>query len=94
MNNIKEYKEKLVEEGFKHVFEWRDNSGTKYDRHAHKDRVSFYLIEGDLTFEFDDEKVHIQATARYDVTPGREHSAIVGKNGAYYVVGEMTEGDS
>ncbi|MCB9820496.1 hypothetical protein H6790_00945 [Candidatus Nomurabacteria bacterium] len=94
MRNIKQYKEKLVDEGFKHVFEWRDRPGTIYEIHAHKDRVSFYLLDGDLTFEFDDEKVHIQAPTRYDVAPGREHSAIVGKNGAYYVVGEMIEGDS
>ncbi len=88
-------KEILKKENFIHIYDWSDNPGTIYEKHSHKDRVTLFIIQGDVTFSFNDGSTkNIKHGDRFDVPPGLEHSASVGKNGCVYVVGEMIEGDS
>jgi quercetin dioxygenase-like cupin family protein len=86
--------EALKSEGFPIVYGWTDEPNTKYDKHKHEDRVSFYLLKGDVTFDFSGEKKTVAVGERFDVPVGREHKAIVGDAGAEYVVGAMKENDS
>ncbi len=87
-------KRKLSDEGFTHVYDWRDEPGTTYPPHAHKGKVTFYLTEGNLVFDFEGEKKEVKAGERFDVPVGKIHSATVGPNGATYIVGEEIKGDS
>jgi quercetin dioxygenase-like cupin family protein len=87
-------KHKLTDEGFPHVYEWHDDAGTKYPAHAHKDKVSMYILGGGLMFQFGDEEVNLKEGDRFDVPPGKEHTAVVGANGCDFLVGEMIDGDS
>ncbi len=87
-------KQKLAEEGFPHIYEWHDEAGTIYPLHEHKDTVGMYILAGDLIFQFGDEEIALKEGDRFDVPPGKEHTAIVGKNGCDFLVGEMIEGDS
>ncbi len=87
-------KKKLEEEGFPYVYEWHDELGTKYPAHAHKDKVSMYILSGGLTFYFGQEVIELKAGDRFDVPPEKEHSAVVGAEGCDFLVGEMIEGDS
>ena len=38
--------------------------------------------------------LHLKKGDRFDVIPGKSHTAQVGPNGCRYVVGEMIKGDS
>ena len=88
------FRKKLIDEGFKHVYEWTDKPGTDYPKHNHKDKVSFYITAGSLTFSFGDKNIELKTGDRFDVPPGKEHSAKVGPQGCSFVVGEMIEDDS
>ena len=82
-------------EGFVHIFEWEDGPNTVYEEHAHQDRVTMFILRGGVTFMFEDGEIKsLQPGDRYDVTPQRKHTAIVGPEGRAYMVGEMIEGDS
>jgi quercetin dioxygenase-like cupin family protein len=92
--NTEELRQKLSDEGFLYIYEWRDEPGTEYPAHAHKGAVSMYILDGGLTFWFGEEKIEAQAGERFDVPVGKEHIAKVGPNGCTFLVGEMIEGDS
>ncbi len=91
--SIELIKQKLTAEGFAHIYEWTDSPGTVYPEHAHKGRVSFYVVEGSVTFSRGIDKT-VSAGERFDVPVGILHSAIVGQKGCVFVVGEEIEGDS
>ena len=88
------YKKQLEAEGFKHIYEWTDASNTEYKEHSHKDKVSFFLTDGDLTMTIGGKTHVIKSGERMDVPVGVAHSAKVGANGCTFIVGEMIEGDS
>lgn len=85
---------KFDEEGFASVYEWSDPAGTVYPAHAHAGRVSLFVTDGSITFDFEGEKREVKANERFDVPVGKPHSAVVGPGGAIYIVGEMVEEDS
>jgi len=87
-------KQQLEKDGFKHIYEWKDEAGTNYPPHKHKDKVTLYIVDGGLTFYFDKQAVEVKKGERFNVPPGKEHTAKVGPDGCFYVVGEMIEGDS
>jgi len=91
---MKTIKQQLLDEGFKNVYEWRDEPGTDYAAHQHKDKVSLYIVDGGLSLFIDNKTVELKRGDRFDVPPGKQHTAKVGKEGCVYVVGEMIEGDS
>jgi quercetin dioxygenase-like cupin family protein len=84
----------LEDEGFPFVYEWQDTPGTVYAPHAHTGKVALCITDGSITFDIDGEKKELTAPTRFDVPVGVIHSAVVGPQGALYIVGEMTEGDS
>jgi mannose-6-phosphate isomerase-like protein (cupin superfamily) len=88
-------KEILQSEGFVHIYEWKDLPNTVYEKHSHKDKVTLFIVAGDVTFTFSDGTMKsVYENERFDVPVLKEHSAVVGINGCSYVVGEMIEGDS
>lgn len=92
--NKEDLKKKLIEEGFIYIYEWHDEPGTEYAAHAHKGKVSLYILNGGLTFWFGDEEVVLREGDRLDVPIGKEHTAKVGDGGCDFLVGEAIEGDS
>ncbi|MES2953655.1 MAG: cupin domain-containing protein [Patescibacteria group bacterium] len=92
--SLENYKEILQKEGFNHIYEWSDEPGFVYEKHAHKDRVTFYVVSGDLEFCLPDTTFHLKEGERFDVPVGVEHTAKVGECGCLFVVGEMVKGDS
>jgi quercetin dioxygenase-like cupin family protein len=85
---------KFEEEGFTHVYDWDDAPGTVYEAHAHKGKVSLFVTDGSITFDFEGEKREVKAGERFDVPIGAVHSAVVGPQGWLVVVGEEIKGDS
>ncbi len=88
------FKQKLVDKGFPHIYEWHDEAGTEYQAHAHKGAVSMYILDGGLTFRFGQEEKILNKGDWFDVPIGKEHTAKVGEQGCTFLVGEMIEGDS
>ena len=88
------YIAQLESEDFKHIYEWQDAPGTVYEAHTHTGKVTIFLTDGSVIFDFEGEKKELVAPVRFDVPVGKNHSAIVGPQGAIYIVGEMIEGDS
>lgn len=85
---------KFEDEGFASVYEWQDPAGTIYERHAHKGKVSLFVTDGSVTFDFSGEKKEVKANERFDVPIGLPHSAVVGPHGWIVIVGEEIDGDS
>jgi quercetin dioxygenase-like cupin family protein len=75
------------------VYEWQDAPGTTYEEHAHQGKVTLYVTDGSITFDFEGIKKEVVAGERFDVPIGKKHSAIVGPRGAIYIVGEEIEGN-
>ncbi len=92
MNKIQAI-EILTSEGFPIVYEWIDKPGTIYDNHNHQGKVSFYVMDGSVTF-FGGIQRTVSAGERIDVPVGIDHSAIVGEQGCTYIVGQEIEGDA
>lgn len=85
----------LKSEGFRYIYEWHDEPHVEYPAHTHKGKVSLFIGNGDITFQFSDGLVHtVRKGQRFDVPVGVSHTAMVGEIGCDYVVGEMIEGDS
>ena len=85
---------KFESEGFQSVYEWQDAAGTVYEEHAHQGKVSLFVTDGSVTFDFAGVKKEVKANERFDVPIGKKHSAIVGPQGWIVIVGEEIEGDS
>ena len=85
---------KFESEGFQSVYEWQDAAGTVYAEHFHQGKVSLFVTDGSITFDFAGVKKEVKANERFDVPVGAKHSAIVGPQGWIVIVGEEIEGDS
>lgn len=85
---------KFEEEGFSSVYEWSDPAGTVYEAHSHHGKVSLFVTDGSITFDFSGQKHQVKANERFDVPIGKEHSAVVGSQGWICIVAEEIKGDS
>lgn len=88
-----ELKKTLRREGFPFVYVWSDKPNTLYPLHKHQGKVTFFVIDGDVTFTHGIGK-KISKGQRFDVPIGVEHTAIVGADGCMFVYGEEIEGDA
>lgn len=86
--------QKFEDEGFPSVYEWQDPAGTVYEEHTHQGKVSLFVTDGSVTFDFSGEKKEIIQSQRFDVPAGAPHSAIVGPQGWIAIVAEEIPGDA
>jgi hypothetical protein len=87
------YMQQFEEEGFASVYEWQDPAGTVYPEHSHEGKVSIFVTDGSITFDFSGEKKEILAPRRFDIPPNTPHSAVVGSAGWIAIIGEEIESD-
>lgn len=94
--SIKHFREEFLKEGFRHIYEWRDEADVVYPEHAHEDMVSFIVLQGSIYITFSDKNntIEVKKGERFDVPPGKVHSAYAGPEGCSYLVAEMIEGDA
>lgn len=88
------YIQLFEKEGFASVYEWQDKPGTVYPAHSHKGKVSLFVTDGSIVFDFDGETKEVVANERFDVPVGATHSAVVGEQGWIVIVGEEIDEDS
>lgn len=80
-------------EGFDNVYEWQDPAGKVYEKHDHKGKVSIFVTDGSITFDFGIEKNVVGQNERFDIPVEAPHSAVVGPQGCIMIIGEMTAED-
>ncbi|QQG39630.1 MAG: cupin domain-containing protein [Candidatus Aenigmatarchaeota archaeon] len=92
---MKGFEKELKDEGFVHVYEWTDKPHTKYPAHKHRGKVSFYILKGSITMNFEDGRAaNLKKGDHMKVPMGVTHTAEVGPAGCTFIVGEEIEGDS
>lgn len=84
----------LEKENWPHIYEWQDKPGAIYHEHCHQGRVVLYVTEGSIDLTIADVTHRLKTGDRLDVPPDTPHTAVVGPDGAQFVVGEEIEGDS
>ncbi len=87
-------KEQLKQEGFSFVYEWHDTPGKVYPLHEHQNKVAIIVVHGEVAFDFGGEKKVVRKGERFDVPPKTKHTAVVGKDGCDFIVGEVVENDA
>ena len=54
------YIKKFEAEDYPSVYEWQDPAGTIYEPHSHKGKVSLFVTDGSITFDFGDYKKEVK----------------------------------
>ena len=75
------------------IYEWTDAPNAIYENHKHEGKVSFFVVDGSVTFSGGINKT-VSKWERFDVPVGIEHSAVVSDQGCTYIVGQEIEGDA
>lgn len=91
--NIEEYRNKLKSEGFPLIYIWEDEANTVYEEHSHKGKVSFYVLEGEVSFS-GGITATVRSGERIDVPINVLHSAKVGAAGCKYLVAQDLDSDT
>ncbi len=86
--NEKEWERKLREEGFTHVFVWRDDANVFYPDHTHSGTTAHIILEGEMTLTTEGKTRTYRVGDRCDVAANGVHSAKMGPTGCKYIVGE------
>jgi mannose-6-phosphate isomerase-like protein (cupin superfamily) len=83
------FEQQLRREGFCHVFTWRDGPGAFYSDHTHPVETAHVILEGEMTLTCGrSTRTYTAGERPPDVPAGAVHSARMGPQGCYYLVGE------
>jgi hypothetical protein len=79
----------LRQEGFRHVYVWRDGANAFYSDHTHAVDTAHIILEGEMTLTCGGTTETYAAGERPpDVPAGAVHSARMGPSGCCYLIGE------
>jgi mannose-6-phosphate isomerase-like protein (cupin superfamily) len=83
------FERQLKEEGFRHVYVWRDAANAFYSDHVHPVETAHIILDGEMTLTCGGSTRTYKAGERPpDVPAGAVHSARMGPNGCQYLIGE------
>jgi quercetin dioxygenase-like cupin family protein len=86
MNSLEQ---QLHDEGFRHVYVWRDGPHAAYPDHTHPVDTAHVILEGEMTLTCGGTTRTYSAGERPpDVPAGAVHSARMGPHGCRYLIGE------
>jgi quercetin dioxygenase-like cupin family protein len=78
----------LQHEGFTHTYAWEDRPNAHYPDHTHNTETAHIILSGELTLIMNGASKSYRTGERCDVPAKAVHSAIVGRKGCRYLVGE------
>jgi mannose-6-phosphate isomerase-like protein (cupin superfamily) len=78
----------LQQEGFSHTYIWADGPNRQYPEHAHHAETAHIVLSGEMTLIMNGESHLCRAGERCDVPAGAAHSAVMGRLGCRYIIGE------
>jgi quercetin dioxygenase-like cupin family protein len=82
------FRQQLHQEGFRHVYAWRDAPNAFYPDHTHPVDTAHVILEGEMTLTCGGSTRTYRAGERPpDVAAGAVHSARMGPDGCHYLVG-------
>ncbi len=88
MMDEKKLAAELQREGFSHTYIWADGPDTRYPDHTHSEETAHIVLSGEMTLTMNGES-HLYCTGeRCDVPAGARHSAVMGRLGCRYLIGE------
>jgi hypothetical protein len=83
------FERQLRQEGFRHVYIWRDAAHAFYSEHVHPVDTAHVILDGEMTLTCGGSTKTYHAGERPpDVPAGAVHSARMGPNGCQYLIGE------
>ncbi len=86
--DISQLEQQLQDEGYAHVYVWRDEPYTLYADHTHQTKTAHVILQGEMTLTSEG-NTHIYAAGeRVDVPANTVHSAQMGAEGCKYLIGE------
>jgi mannose-6-phosphate isomerase-like protein (cupin superfamily) len=78
----------LKGEGFEHTYVWADGPNMQYPDHTHDAETTHIILSGEMTLTLNGESHLYRAGERCDVPAGATHSAVIGRLGCRYLIGE------
>jgi mannose-6-phosphate isomerase-like protein (cupin superfamily) len=88
MMDEKKLAAQLQAEGFSHTYVWADGPNTHYPDHTHHEETAHIILSGEMTLTLNGESHVYHAGERCDVPAGTVHSAVMGRLGCRYLIGE------
>ena len=83
------FERQLRQEGFRHVYTWRDGPDAYYSDHTHPVDTAHVILSGEMTLTCGGSTRTYKAGERPpDVAAGAVHSARMGPEGCEYLIGE------
>jgi mannose-6-phosphate isomerase-like protein (cupin superfamily) len=80
-------------EGFSHTYIWADAPNTHYPEHTHRGETAHIILSGEMTLTMNGESQLYRAGERCNVPAGARHSALMGRFGCRYLIGERASAD-
>lgn len=78
----------LKGEGFSETYVWADGPNAQYPDHIHPAETAHIILSGEMTLIMNGESHLYRAGERCDVPAGATHSAVMGRLGCRYLIGE------
>jgi len=78
----------LKGEGFSQTYIWADGPNAQYPSHTHDAETAHIILSGEMTLTINGESHLYRAGERCDVPAGTAHSAVIGRLGCRYLIGE------
>ena len=78
----------LEQEGFVHIYEWQEESGSLFNDRVHTMPTALYITEGSVDITLQGITKTLSTGERLDIPPGIPYSTVAGPNGCQYVAGE------
>ncbi len=79
---------KLIAEGFKEVYVWKDKPNEIYKEHSHPYDTKLIIVGGEISLNLENKNVRLKAGDAVLIKKNKLHSAKVGDRGCEYIVGE------
>ena len=83
------FERQLQQEGFRHVYVWRESANAFYSDHTHAVDTAHIILDGEMTLTCGGiTKTYTAGERPPDVPAGAVHSARMGPSGCRYLIGE------
>ena len=84
----REWARELREEGFSHIYVWKDGAGAFYPEHTHPALTAHVVLSGQMTLSIEGEPQTFRSGQRFDVPAHTVHSPLMGPGGCRHLIGE------
>lgn len=86
--DLKFLERQLLGEGFLHTYVWQDGPHVFYADHTHASETAHIILDGQMTLTQGASTQTYGPGERCDVPAGAVHSARMGPQGCWYLIGE------